>query len=256
MAIKIACPECGKKLTFADDAAGTKVRCKACDHRFKVRDPDRDDDEDDQPAAKTKKRGSKKSSAKSGVPIWVWAVIGGGAAALVLVVVAIVIIIATSGSRRGEQAGGNRPKTPDPADPGLKMKPAFPQAAAGPHAAIMEEFGASWNNAATALSQARDDGSAAATANQLRQEAAKLDQLTQRLRSVGRVSDADAPGVRVIQQRLQADVPRLESETQQLRQRVQTMNLTPQTAAALDQAMQAFSVSGKNFAAVGRQNIP
>jgi len=165
----------------------------------------------------------------------------------------VVIVVAT------------RPQRPDtargPADPakmpGNDKQPLIPPAAAaGPHAAIMEEFAASWDNAANALAQARDEGSASGAANQLRQEATKLDQLTQRLRAAGRVSDNDAPAVRQIQQRMEPNVPRLETEMNQLRQRMPGMRLAPGTANDLDQGIRAFQTSGRNFTSAGRQLLP
>lgn len=39
MTLKVNCPECGKKYGLNDDLAGKRIRCKGCDHVFRIPEP-------------------------------------------------------------------------------------------------------------------------------------------------------------------------------------------------------------------------
>ncbi len=256
MSIKTACPECKKPHSFGDDLAGKKVRCKGCDHRFVVTSRDEPDDEDEE---ERKPKRSKRKTKGAGIPVWMWAVAGGGG--LLVVVSLIVVVVAVILSRNH-----SRPANPGPPKVPVDMqevlgkdkpdRPGTPVAAAGPHAAILEEFATSWNVAADALAQARDQQSADNSAGRLRQEAGKLEQLTSRLRAAGPSPATEQARLIAIQDRLKPNIGRIEAESRQLQQRLPSMNLTPPAANNLDQAIQTFGNAGKSFVAVAKQNLP
>ena len=252
MSIKIACPKCDRMHSLGDHLAGKKVRCKGCDYSFLVKSRDEPDEDLDEQERRPKR--SKRKSKDAGIPVWVWVTAGGGGA-LVVAVIAIVVVILVANRRR--DLGADNPRQAKvPADPGNLFprdnNPIAPPAAPGPHAAIMEEFGTSWNAATDAIAAARDAGSTTNAANQLRAEATKMDNLAQRWRAAGRPPAADVPQLKQIDQRLTPSLNRLETEARSLKQRLPSMKVPFNTLNDLDQAMNAFSNAGKNFIAAAK----
>jgi predicted Zn finger-like uncharacterized protein len=115
MPISVQCPGCKHGYTLADSQAGKHVRCKSCAITFQVpavedvadvlpveadyqprrRPPPLLDDRDDE----EERRGPRPYAASSGVPVWVWPVVGGG---VLLVIIVVVVLVMTLGG------GGNK----------------------------------------------------------------------------------------------------------------------------------------------------
>lgn len=90
MAIKVTCDECSESFSVKDEAAGKRIKCKACGAAVSV--PVKGDDDDwldevapARPAAP--RRGPARPAPRAssgGVPAWLWIVLGGGGALILL----------------------------------------------------------------------------------------------------------------------------------------------------------------------------
>lgn len=205
--------------------------------RRRGRDDDDDDDgEDERPPRKSK---GKKQSARL-----VWALAGGGAL-VVFLGIGVMVWRMTRPPPRPEPVIRNEvvavPQVPVQAGPPLKT------AEPGVVLAIVQEFRNSAFACDDAIKQARDIATIQSMSATLRQEAKKMDQLTERLRKAGRAHPTDMKQLQAISVEIEPRMNQLQKEIVLMTHRAGEMKLQPMVAQQLQQGMEAFGKSMQSF---------
>jgi hypothetical protein len=97
--IKFRCPECGERLEYGDDAAGTRVRCASCRQRITV--PGDDDDLDPEP------RSRRRPPASTRLGVVIAALVGGVLLLAGCVVLVIPLTSAVNWTQTSSQFNNN-----------------------------------------------------------------------------------------------------------------------------------------------------
>jgi hypothetical protein len=235
VSIKVTCPHCDKTFGVADQHAGRKIRCKYCDERFLVEDPDDEDiddedeeEEEEERPKRRKKRGGRKA-AGGGVPMWAFAV-GGGVAVVLVVLFVVVVVVNRKKPPAGNIAGG----VPNPGGAAIPR---------GPHLEIMRGYVACISAVSTAVGQVSDGPSAQRAAAEISSQTSTLRSLYRQLENAGPMAPADAGEVRSLYQQGESMGKGLLTNLEQASRR----NLPANDASSLRSSLQSFITAVQLF---------